>query len=48
MPYEEISDEEYHKKVATIKELNIKPEELVWKGNDPTAEKFCDGDNCTL
>lgn len=40
MPYEEISEETYHSRCATLGKLNL-------TGNqDSTGEKFCDGDSC--
>jgi hypothetical protein len=48
MPYEEITAKEYAEKAARIKPLQVNPENLVFDGKDPTAEKFCDGESCTL
>lgn len=48
MPYEEISPEEYAKRAEKLRKLEVNPEDLVFDGKDPTAEKFCDGDKCVL
>jgi len=48
MPYEEITAEEYAKKAANLKPLQFNEQNLHFDGKDPTAERFCDGDSCTL
>lgn len=49
MPYEEITKEEYLEKASKLKPLNLGNSEGSFVGaDDPQAEKFCDGDKCTL
>lgn len=45
MPYEEISQEEFDSLSASINTIEWQKEESSY---DPQAERFCDGDHCTL
>jgi hypothetical protein len=48
MPYEEISKEAYLEKASKLKTLNVSTQGVQFDGKDPQAEKFCDGDTCTI
>lgn len=47
MPYEEITPEQYHSKLQQIQKLDLS---IAWqsKTDEPTPEKYCDGDICEL
>lgn len=42
MPYEEITEDAFHKMCSTIQKLTLESNE------ESTGEKFCDGDSCVL
>ena len=49
MPYEEITKEEYLNKIQKLKPLNLGNSDTSFvAAGDPVAEKFCDGDKCTI
>ena len=55
MPYEEISKEEYEKRLAKIHSLNLdkKKDNFLRTGNDeivedPKPENYCDADSCKI
>ena len=44
MPYEEITEKEYNKMIASLKNLNFR-----WvKGNEAEVERFCNNDTCEI
>lgn len=48
MPYEEITKQEYLEKAAKLKPINVNSDHVSFDAKEPQAEKFCDGDTCTI